>query len=158
MSSKSVSAGWLTCLMIRPTDRLYLLAHEWAMATATPLRIQVTVGRAVTGEASVCVAEPGPLVATKLQALPNRGRAKEATDLLDIIRLTLDPLAGGADVRAQFSAADRQLRSDAGLHVRRWFMDRADRSLRLVHSIPESGSIDIDQLALVGELLMASMA
>lgn len=89
-----ISASQLAELPEDPTDRLYLLAHDWAMATATPMSIQVTDGRAVAAEESVLVAEPGPLVATKLQALPNRSRAKEATDLLDIVRLTLDARAG----------------------------------------------------------------
>jgi hypothetical protein len=72
------------------------------MATATPLLIQVTDGRVVKAEASVVVAQPGPLVATKLQAL---------------------------------------------------------RPTAVSDSLTRSGGrpIDLDRLALVGELLMASM-
>jgi hypothetical protein len=36
--------------------------------------------------------------------------------------------------------------------------DRADRSLRLIRSTPEGRSIDIDQLTLISELLIASMS
>ncbi|MDN5795786.1 MAG: hypothetical protein L0H79_08555 [Intrasporangium sp.] len=36
------------------------------------------------------MAEPGPLVAMKLQAVMNRSTQKQGTDLLDIIRLTFD--------------------------------------------------------------------
>lgn len=114
-------------------------------------------GQAVVAEALVDVAEPGPLVATKLQALPNRSSAKEATDLLDIVRLALDQRVG-ATARAQLAAANGQLKADAIRHVQRWFADRADRSLRPIHSIPQGRSIDIDRLALVGELLVASMS
>ncbi|HEY2701880.1 MAG TPA: hypothetical protein VGJ45_40945 [Pseudonocardiaceae bacterium] len=152
-----ISASQLADLPNDPTDRLYLLSHDWAMVTASPLRIQVSDGRAIVAEASVAVARPGPLVATKLQALPNRGSAKEATDLLDIVRLTLDPRVGTM-VRTQFAEANSQLRADALLHVRRWFADRADRSLRLIRSTPEGRSIDIDQLTLISELLIASMS
>ncbi len=37
----------------------------------------------------VAMAEPGPLIAMKLQSIMNRGRVKEATDLLDIVAFTL---------------------------------------------------------------------
>lgn len=140
-----------------PADRLYLLAHDWAMVTASPLRIQVSDGLSIVAEASVAAARPGPLVATKLQALPNRGSTKEATDLLDIVRLTLDQRVGAA-VRTQFAEASSQLKADAILHVRRWFADRADRGLRSIRSTPEGRSIDIDQLTLISELLIASMS
>lgn len=39
-------------------------------------------------QVTVAVAESGPLVAMKLQSVMNRPNAKEATDLLDIVRLT----------------------------------------------------------------------
>lgn len=38
----------------------------------------------------VRVAEPGPLIAMKLQNLANRPSAKEATDLLDVSQLLRD--------------------------------------------------------------------
>ncbi len=133
-----------------PTDRLHVLSHAWAATSATPVVLKVDHASDLT----VAVAEPGPIVAMKLQSIMNRGAEKEGTDLLDIVRLCLDPTAG-AVVRAQLGAADPQLRADAARHARRWFNDYADRSLRRVRSIPEGRATELDDLHLVGELLDA---
>ncbi len=117
-----------------PTDRLHVLSHAWAAATATPIRIRADG----LPDLSVAVAEPGPLIAMKLQSIMNRGAAKEGTDLLDIINLTLDPTAGAA-ARSQLASADRQLREDAARHAQRWFTDHAERSLRLIRASPKDG-------------------
>jgi hypothetical protein len=135
-----------------PTDRLHVLSHAWAAATATPMILRATG----VADLTVAVGEPGPLIAMKLQSIMNRGAAKEGTDLLDIIQLTLDHKAGPLS-RSQLHAANAQLRQDAVLHVRRWFLDHAGRSLRLIRSIPEGRDTDIDDLHLVGELLHTSL-
>jgi len=151
-----VSEEQLDDLPEDPTDRLYLLSHDWALRSATPLRIRA-VGGGTTSEHTVQVAEPGPLVATKLQALPNRARVKEATDLLDIVRLTLDDETGPV-VRAQLAAADVVLKQDAALHIERWFRTAAERSLRLIRTTPSGSDTTPDTVALVGELLLASLS
>jgi hypothetical protein len=133
-----------------PTDRLHVLSHAWAAATATP----VVIRSSGTADLTVDVAQAGPLVAMKLQSIMNRGSAKEGTDLLDIVSLTLDPVAGLV-VRRQLDAADSQLRRDASLHVTRSFVDGANRSLRLVRAIPEGRGTQLDDLRLVSELLRA---
>ncbi|MFB9688193.1 hypothetical protein [Amycolatopsis plumensis] len=92
-----------------------------------------------------------------MQALPNRARAKEATDLLDIVRLALDEETGPV-VRAQLAAADVVLKRDAALHVDRWFRAAAERSLRLIRTTPSGSDTTPDTVALVGELLLASLA
>jgi hypothetical protein len=131
-----------------PTDRLHVLSHAWAATTATPVMLQASG----TPDLTVAVAEPGPLVAMKLQPIMNRGSAKEGTDLLDIIRLCLDPAAGPI-LRAQPAHADLRIRVDAARHAQLWFNDRADRSLRRVRAIPEGRNTELDDLHLVGELL-----
>jgi hypothetical protein len=138
-----------------PTDRLYVLSHDWAMRTATSLLLRATDG-ATTVEHPVQVAEAGPLIATKLQALPNRSLDKEATDLLDIVRLTLDEVTGPV-VRKQLAEADPQLRQDAALHIRTWFADNAARSVRIVHRTPDGAGLSLDIVRLTGELLTASL-
>lgn len=136
-----------------PTDRLHVLAHAWAAATATSMTIQVESSReALPERVSARVAEPGPLIAMKLQSVMNRPLAKEGTDLLDIVRLTLDRAAGAA-ARAQFDQADETLRYVAALHARRWFVEQRDRTLRRIRAIPEGTDIDLDTLDLVAELL-----
>jgi hypothetical protein len=131
-----------------PTARLHILAHAWAVATATQMELR---SESIRGLA-VAVAEPGALIAMKLQAVMDRSRQKEATDLLDIIRLTLDPTAGAAS-REALRQADPILRGDALLHARRWFDQQADRTLRRVHEIPEGRGVAAEDIAFVAELL-----
>ncbi len=151
-----ISADQLNDLPSDPTDRLYLLAHDWALRTATKLRIHAVDDTEHISEATVLVAEPGPLIATKLQALPNRASQKEATDVVDIVRLTLDHHTGPV-VREQLSLADGQICADAAMHVERWFGERAERTERLVSSVPSGRDITADTVALVGELLLGVM-
>jgi hypothetical protein len=135
-----------------PTDRLHVLSHTWAAASATTVIVRVTG----SADLPVAVAEPGPLIAMKLQSIMNRGAAKEATDLLDIVRLTLDPRAGPTAL-GQLERADRQLRRDADLHARRWFRELAGRSLRRVRAVPEGRGVEPDDLALVADLLLPAL-
>jgi hypothetical protein len=139
------------------TDRLAVLSHAWAIETATPVRIRVTspAGGGST-EVVTRVAEPGPLIAMKLQSIMNRPVEKERTDLLDIVRLTLDTIAGPS-ARAQLRNANAQLAEDARLHARRWFIDRKEPTLRLIRELPEGLDIDADAIQLVSELLLAEL-
>jgi hypothetical protein len=147
-----VSDADLSQLPDDPTDRLHVLSHAWAAQTATLLRLRADDQDPVTA----AVAEPGPLIAMKLQSVMNRGRDKEATDLLDIIQLTLDHTTGPA-ARAALPAAESQLRADAALHADMWFRARVDRTLRLVRGVPEGADLTRDDLDLVGELLATSL-
>jgi hypothetical protein len=106
---------------------------------------------------TVAVGEPGPLIAMKLQSIMNQGAAKEGTDLVDIIQLTLDRTAGPLS-RSQLRSADVQLRQDAPLHVQRWFLDHTDRSLRLIRAIPEGRDTDIDDLHLASEPVQRALS
>ena len=135
-----------------PTDRLHVLSHAWAAQAATPVHLAVDNAPLVT----VLVARPAALVATKLQSVMNRGAAKEGTDLLDIVRLTTDPTTV-AEVLDGLSNADNQLKADALLHARRWFLDNADRTLQRIRNIPEGTPTTADDLALVAELLVAAL-
>lgn len=135
-----------------PTDRLHVLSHAWAAQTATDLTLIVEGHRPQT----VRVAEPGPLIAMKLQSIMNRGSVKEGTDLLDIARITLDRGCGPVS-RDQLGEADPQLRADALLHARRWFDQSAARSLSRMRAVPEGQDMEIDDVRLVGELLVAAL-
>jgi hypothetical protein len=147
-----VTDAELAQLPTDPTDRLHVLSHAWAAATATPMIIRAKDMPDLT----VAIGEPGPLVAMKLQSIMNRGAAKEGTDLIDILRLTLDRTTGPA-LLAQLQDADPQLRRDAALHTARWFANHVDRSLRLMRAIPEGQDIESDDLRLVGELLQSAL-
>jgi hypothetical protein len=140
-----------------PTDRLAVLSHDWAASSAASVRIRALGPSAVTvAEAVVRVAGPGPLIAMKLQSVMNRLVEKERTDLLDIIRLTLDPVTGPV-ARAQLRETHSQLRADAVLHARRWFIEQKNRTIRLIRGIPEGADVDDDTIELVAELLLAEL-
>lgn len=139
------------------TDRLAVLSHAWAIETATPLRIRAAAPLPeASTEVLARIAQPGALIAMKLQSIMNRPADKERTDLLDIIRLTLDRDAGPPAL-AQLRNAAPQLAADARLHARRWFTDLKDHSLRRVRELPEGLDIDADAVQLVGELLLAEL-
>jgi hypothetical protein len=92
----------------------------------------------------------------KLQSVMDRGAAKEGTDLLDIVRITLDRTCGPTS-RDQLESADAQLRIDALLHARQWF-DRFDtQSLRKIRAVPEGRDVEIDDMRLVGDLLVGAL-
>jgi len=141
-----------------PTDRLAVLSHAWAASSATHVKVRVArpSGPPVT-EVVVLMAEPGPLIAMKLQSIMNRPTNKERTDLLDIVRLTLDPRTGPAGL-AQLSNADDQLAADAALHAQRWFIDLKRQTSRLINGIPEGTDVDDDTIDLVAELLLTELA
>jgi hypothetical protein len=147
-----VSDADLATLSDDPNDRLHVLAHAWAAATATPVTVRVAGS---PEPLTARVAEPGPLVATKLQAVMNRPTAKAATDLLDIVRLVLDPGSRPA-VLAQLGAAEPLLAGDAALHARLWFDERAADTYRRLRAAG-IGDVDRDTISLVGGLLDASL-
>ncbi len=88
----------------------------------------------------------------KLQAVMNRMNGKEGTDLLDIVRLTLDATAGPV-VRAQIGARDAQMRKDIAEHVTGWFDTKAVWSMDHIH---RAAGVDVtrDDIGLVCELLL----
>ena len=138
-----------------PTDRLYEMAHGWAFRTATGLRIDaVGSDRQSVVSAVARVAEPGPLVAMKLQAVLLRSTAKEGTDLLDIITILRDPTSRDLAL-GQLAGCDPVIAGDVALHAHRWFVEQADRSLRLIRAAGarETGR---DELELVAALLEAA--
>lgn len=59
-----------------PGDRLHAVSHAWAYGTATELTLEVLPLNGDMVRVTTLVAEPGPLVAMKLQAVMNRSRDK----------------------------------------------------------------------------------
>jgi hypothetical protein len=84
----------------------------------------------------------------------NRSVDKQGTDLLDIVRLTLDPQTRPVAL-AQIAAADEAIARDIAVHVDLWLVRRKDRALRWIRGTGEHG-ITLDDLDLVAELLLAS--
>ena len=138
-----------------PTDRLEATAHRWALDTATFMRIEansIDETRAVeTVLAEVLVARPGPLVAMKLKASVDRGAAKQATDLLDVVRLVTDPVAS-RHVAREFTAVDAQVRTDVAHHAAQQFFDRRPQTRRMIRNLNVAG-IDDTLVDAAGEFL-----
>ena len=138
-----------------PTDRLYEMSHAWAFRTASQVEIVVVGPDLVPVVSAVAhVAEPGPLVAMKLQAVLLRSTAKEGTDLLDIVTILLDPSARDAAL-AQLAECDPVIAADAALHSERWFTEQIDRTINRVRA---AGGADIgrEELTLVADLIQAA--
>jgi hypothetical protein len=60
-----------------PGDRLHASAHAWANDTATDVTIEVVRLNSNPVEVTTKVAEPGPLIAMKIQAVMNRSVDKQ---------------------------------------------------------------------------------
>lgn len=137
-----------------PGDRLHASAHAWANDSATDLTIEVVLSGGGHIEVTTPVAEPGPLIAMKLQAVMNRSVAKQGTDLQDILRLTFDDRTRPAAL-AQIGAVDDAVARDIALHVDHWFVSKQAQSLRWIR---QTGGDEVasDDLALAAELLGAA--
>jgi hypothetical protein len=139
-----------------PGNRLHASAHAWANDTATNLAIEVIRRAGERVEVTAPVAEPGPLIATKLQSVMNRSVDKQGTDLLDIVRLAFDQAARPVAL-AQIADVDAAIAGDMALHVDLWFVRRRQQSLQWIRSAG-GGDIAEDDLALVAELLLGATA
>lgn len=139
-----------------PGDRLHAFAHAWASDSATEVAIEVAPLSGAHVEVTALVAEPGPLVAMKLQAIMNRAAAKQGTDLQDITRLILDEHVRPTAL-AQLGNCDTSTAADIALHVDLWMVDRRRQTLRWIHG---AGGTDLtlDDLDLVAELLLSACA
>ncbi|TRW47686.1 prevent-host-death protein [Georgenia yuyongxinii] len=137
-----------------PGDRLHASAHAWANDTATDLTIHVVSNSGLNVEVTTPVAEPGPLIAMKLQAVMNRSAQKQGTDLLDIVRLTFDE-ATRPMALAQLGSVAPSVANDVSLHVDLWFVRNRPRALQSIRGVG-GDDITTDDLELVAELLGAA--
>ncbi|RMI12703.1 prevent-host-death protein [Cellulomonas triticagri] len=139
-----------------PGDRLHATAHAWADASATSVGLRAVPRTGDEVRTTALVAEPGPLVAMKLQAVMDRSSAKRGTDLQDVVRLLLD---GSTRDRAldQIGTCEATTAADIALHVEHWLVrERAD-ALRWIRASAGS-DIEMDDVDLVAELLLAACA
>lgn len=136
-------------------DRLHASSHAWAHECATAMTLSAHAGDGRTLSAVVLVAEPGPLIAMKLQALEDRSFDKMGTDLQDIVRLTFDEATRSAALD-QLSLTPASLADDIREHVGRWLVDRRVDALRYIQ---QTGGSDItpDDIDLAAELLLDAL-
>jgi len=135
-----------------PGDRLHASSHAWASETATEMEIEVLRRDGQKVEVTTRVAEPGPLIAMKLQAVMNRSVEKQGTDLLDIVRLTFDGATRPAAIE-QISGVADGVASDIAMHVDLWFVQRRKQALQWISKVG-GRDISADDLELVADLLM----
>ena len=139
-----------------PGDRLHASAHAWAHDSATDIAIEVITRGGERVEATTPVAEPGPLIAMKLQAIMNRAVNKQGTDLLDIIRLSFD-----ADTRtaalSQIAQVDPAVASDIETHIDLWMVRQRQRSLQWILAVG-GADVTLDDIDLAAELLRDAAA
>lgn len=137
-----------------PGDRLHASAHAWANDSATNLTIEVVRRGGERVEVTTPVAEPGPLIAMKLQSVMNRSADKQGTDLLDIVRLAFDD-ATRPTALAQIAGVASSVARDLALHVDLWFVQRRQQALQWIRSAG-GGDVTGDDLELVADLLGAA--
>ncbi len=137
-----------------PGDRLHASAHAWANDTATDVAIEVARLEGDPVVVTTKVAEPGPLIAMKIQAVMNRSAQKQGTDLLDIVRIMLDPETRPVAL-AQIGAVRDAVARDMAIHVDLWLVRKRSDALRWLRA---AGGQDIamDDLDLVADLLLAA--
>ena len=144
----------LASLPADPTGRLHVMSHAWAAASATRVLLHTRSPAGDDFEISSRVAEPGPLIAMKLQSVEDRPRDKAATDLWDIVQLITDVSTRDA-ASDQLRNCDPQLAADALLHANRWFTKEAgvtERRMNLVAPVTRA------QLAVTADLLTYSLS
>lgn len=134
-----------------PGDRLHASSHAWASDTATEMLIEVVRRDGQRVEVTTRVAEPGPLIAMKLQAVMKRSVGKQGTDLLDIVRLTLDDGTRSTVLR-QIGGVTPAIASDVALHVDLWFVRRRQQVLQWTRNVG-GDDVSLDDIDLVAELL-----
>lgn len=134
-----------------PGDRLHASAHAWASDTATEMTIEVIRRDGQQAEVVTRVAEPGPLIAMKLQAVMNRSADKQGTDLLDIVRLTFDE-GTRSSALDQIGGLAAAVASDIAIHVDLWFVRRREQALQWIRNVGAE-DVSADDLDLVADLL-----
>lgn len=137
-----------------PGDRLHAWSHMWAFNSATTIIIDVILKNGKYVTTSTRMAEPGPLVAMKLQAIMDREKQKQGTDLLDIMRIMLDEDAG-PKAWSQIFSCDKPASEDILLHVEHWLCKEKNFTLKRIR---EAGGSDLamEEVDLVAEQLIAA--
>ena len=138
-------------------DRIFVLAHRWALDTAEDLTLIAVESGEVVAEARCRIATPGSLVAMKLQSAPKRRAArveKAGGDYFDLFRLTSHP-----DMTRSITEALRQAPHDLGSwcqqEIKRCMVDEADRTVGTIvrSGVGESNTPSVDQMRRTGQSL-----
>ncbi len=132
---------------------LFVAAHTWALATATPLTL--VAGSEPTVRAKGPFATPAALFAMKLHAIQDRRPTsrpeKRSSDALDLYRLLLQLDADGS-VRADLAVAPGPLRRAVRAAAQRVLIDDAARTRGWFSaSHDQSGPVTADELRFLAQ-------
>ena len=135
-------------------QRVFIVAHWWAVQTATPVRLVALREGTVTAETVVNLARPAPLVATKLQSrLSRKGstKDKELSDVYDIYRL-LEAHNRDGDVSNELVAAPVDITEFCLQQLRSIFIDASDRWARRINVSFQAAAVTPADFEVVGTL------
>jgi hypothetical protein len=139
------------------TDRIFVLAHRWALDTAEDLTLIAEEDYEVAAQVRCRIATPASLVAMKLQSAPKRRAAraeKAGGDYLDLFRLASHP-----DMTRSIAEALRNAPHDLGTwcqrEIIRCMIDEADRTVGTIvrSGAGESNTPSVDQIRRTGQSL-----
>lgn len=140
-------------------DRVFVIAHSWAVTSAVVTDVRVTgADGAIVTEATFPIATPASLVAAKLQSHQNRKRRdeKKASDVYDIYRLLREHDHDRGDGIAETLATAPEdlaawcadaIESSLVTSSARWA-----RQLGVYNRGPAMGSVTAEDLEVVGSL------
>lgn len=137
-------------------DRIFVLAHWWAVQTAQVVELRVVDGTEIVTTAEIAVASPAALVACKLQSCRRRQRdqAKAASDIYDIYRLLAEHDRDGR-VATTLAAGPEDLGRWCADALTETFVTDAGRSTRRLGTAargPAMAAIRAIDLEVVGAL------
>ncbi len=139
-------------------DRIFVLAHRWALDTADELTLVAGAIGTIAAQVRCRFAAPASLVAMKLQSAPRRRGAradKAGGDYLDLFRLVSHP-AMTRSIAVSLCEAPHDLGSWCSLEITRRMIDDADRTVGLIarSGVAESTVPSSGQFRRAGELLI----
>jgi len=142
-------------------DRAFVLAHRWALDTASPVTITAVENRITLSTVTCLAASSASLVAMKLQSAPRRSRStvdKAANDYLDLYRLLSD-----VELAPQV-ATDLQAHAPHDLgnwvidRIRFHFIERADDTSRAIRQSGAEPRLGADEVEATGTAFMARIS
>ena len=139
-------------------DRIFVLAHRWALDTADELTLIAETDGTIAARVRCRFAAPASLVAMKLQSAPRRRGAradKAGGDYLDLFRLVSHP-AMTRSIAISLRAAPHDLGPWCSIGITRCMIEDADRTVGLIirSGVAESNVPTATQFRRAGELLI----
>jgi hypothetical protein len=139
---------------------LFVSAHTWALATATP--VTLVSGERPSVRATGPFASPAALFAMKLHAIQDRRPTsrpeKRSSDALDLYRLLLQ-LDGGGSLRADLASAPTSLRHAVRGAAQKVLIDDAARTRGwLWASDDQAGPVTADELRYLAQPVVDALA